>query len=132
MDDARDPGAFPAAGEPDGRRDDARRLDAIFREVTGRQRGLWSPGIPGRGRYDSGRSGSYRATGLAPRKANLVVYIMPGYADFSPILDRLGPHRKGRSCLYLTRLGKVDETALRELIRGGLDDLATHWPVHRD
>lgn len=136
MDDARDPESFLAAVEPHGRRDDARRLDAIFREVTGWQPVLWSPGILGYGRYDyrydSGRNGSYLATGFAPRKANLVVYIMPGYADFSPILDRLGPHRKGRSCLYLTRLGKVDETALRELIRGGLDDLATHWPVHRD
>ena len=134
MEDATDTESFLAAVTPERRRIDARRLDLIFREVTGWQPILWSPGIMGYGRYDyrydSGRTGSHLATGFAPRKANTVVYIMPGYTDFGPILDRLGPYRKGKSCLYLTRLDKVDEGALRELIRAGLDDLATHWPVH--
>lgn len=124
---------FLDAVEPEGRREDARRLDTLFREVTGWRPVLWSPGILGYGRYDyrydSGRTGSFLATGFAPRKARMVVYILPGYTDFGPILDRLGPYRKGKSCLYLTRLSRVDEVALRDLIRAGLDDLATHWPV---
>lgn len=133
MDDTPDPASVLAAVEPEGRRHDARRLDAIFREVTGWQPILWPPGILGYGRYDyryaSGRTGSYLATGFAPRRANLVLYIMPGYSDFGGILDRLGPHRAGKACLYLTRLDRVDQGALRDLIRAGLDDLATRWPV---
>lgn len=118
---------------PEARAEDARRLDALFREVTGWAPRVWRPGILGYGvyryRYDSGREGSYLATGFAPRKAETVLYIMPGYADFVSILARLGPHRAGKSCIYLRRLDRVDDDALRELVRAGLDDLSARWPV---
>lgn len=118
---------------PERRKTDARRLDGLFREVTGWTPRLWSPGIVGYGAYDytyaSGRSGTALATGFAPRKANMVVYIMPGYADFADILEALGPYKKGKACLYLGALSKVDESALRRLIRAGLDDLATRWTI---
>ena len=114
------------------RRADALRLDAIFRETTG-----FAPYLLGRivgyGRYDytydSGRSGSSLATGFAPAKANLTLYIMPGYAALGPLLDRLGKHKKGKSCLYINKLADVDDTVVAEIIRTGLDDLATRWPV---
>lgn len=107
---------------------------ALFAETTGWEPRLWGASIIGFGRYayryDSGYGGESLATGFAPRKAELSVYIMPGYADFGDILARLGPHRMGKSCLYLRRLSAVDEGVLGELIRAGLKDLATRWPVH--
>ncbi|WP_299609417.1 DUF1801 domain-containing protein [uncultured Tateyamaria sp.] len=119
--------------EPELRRDEARALDILFRGVTGFEAQVWTGGIVGYGAYDytyaSGRSGTWMATGFAPRKAKLSVYIMPGYADFAPILNRLGPHSKGKSCLYITRLARVDMDVLGELIAAGLRDLATYWPV---
>ncbi len=122
-------GAVPNAG----RRQDALALDALFRDVTGWAPRMWGQTIVGYGAYDytydSGHSGTCHATGFAPRKANMVVYIMPGYTDFSPILSRLGPHKTGKCCLYLGRLTKVDMSVLAELIRAGLDDLATKYPV---
>ncbi|MCB1335722.1 MAG: DUF1801 domain-containing protein [Roseivivax sp.] len=128
-----DVSAFLAAVEPPRRRDDALRLAALFEEATGWRPALWRGGIVGYGqydyRYDSGRSGRFLATGFAPRKAATVVYIMPGYGDFADILARLGPHRLGKSCLYLSSLERVDLAALRALIRAGLDDLARRWPV---
>ncbi|WP_328801125.1 DUF1801 domain-containing protein [Pseudoroseicyclus tamaricis] len=66
---------------------------------------------------------------MAPRKANLVVYIMPGYGDYGEILARLGKHRLGKSCLYLGALKNVDTDVPAELIRFGLDDLNKRWPV---
>lgn len=128
-----DVGAFLDAVEPERRRRDAHRLDAIFREVTGFEPLLWGASIVGYGRYayryDSGHSGECLATGFAPRKANLVIYIMPGYADFGDILADLGPCRMGKSCLYLPSLEKVEERALKRLIRAGLEDLGTRWEV---
>ncbi|WP_299044248.1 DUF1801 domain-containing protein [uncultured Tateyamaria sp.] len=119
--------------DPDTRRTEARMLDALFREVTGYDPQVWTGGIVGYGAYDytyaSGRSGTWMATGFAPRKAKLSIYIMPGYTDFGPILDRLGPHAKGKSCLYITRLARVDMSVLGELVVAGLHDLATRWPV---
>ncbi|TAG15394.1 MAG: DUF1801 domain-containing protein [Rhodobacterales bacterium] len=115
------------------RRAEADRLLAIFAEVTGYPPRLWGGSMVGFGRYayryDSGHSGESLATGFAPRKAEVSVYILPGYAAFGDILARLGPHRIGKACLYLKRLDRVDEGALRDLIRAGLDSLATQWPV---
>ncbi len=126
--------SFLEAVEHSGRREDAKLLDQIFQEVTGWQPQMWGDTIVGYGAYDytyeSGRSGRFLATGFSPRKANMVVYIMPGYTDFGHILERLGPHKKGKSCLYLGRLGKIDIGVLKELIQAGLDDLSTRWPVH--
>jgi hypothetical protein len=119
--------------EPERRRADAQRLDQIFREVSGFAPRMWGPSIVGYGRYHytyaSGREGDAPATGFAPRKANLVVYIMPGYTDFSAILARLGKHKIGKSCLYINKLDDIDLVVLKELIAAGIEDLGRHWPV---
>lgn len=119
--------------EPERRRADAQRLDQIFREVSGFAPRMWGPSIVGYGRYHytyaSGREGDAPATGFAPRKANLVIYIMPGYTDFSAILARLGKHKIGKSCLYINKLDDIDLSVLKELIAAGIEDLGRHWPV---
>ncbi len=115
------------------RRADAKVLDQVFRDVTGWTPRMWGPSIIGYGAYhyiyDSGREGDFLATGFSPRKANMVLYIMPGYQDFGGLLDRIGKHKIGKSCLYLTQLKHNDLDVIAELIRAGLDDLATRWPV---
>ncbi|MEM9638764.1 MAG: DUF1801 domain-containing protein [Pseudomonadota bacterium] len=125
---------FLAAVSPERRHREAGVLDRLFREVTGWAPRLWSGGMLGYGSYDytyaSGRSGSFFATGFAPRKARLSVYIMPGYTDFGTILADLGKHKIGKSCLYINKLEDVDLEVLKRLVRAGLDDLATRWPVH--
>lgn len=124
---------FIAAVEHPTRRADAERLDEIFREVTGWAPQMWGPSIIGYGayhyKYDSGREGDAIATGFSPRKANIVVYIMPGYADFEDELGRLGKHKLGKSCLYINKLADIDEDVLKEIIRAGLDDLATRHEI---
>lgn len=128
-----DVAAYLDAVEPEGRREDARTLDALFRRVTGWSPVMWGPSMIGYGSYhytyESGREGDFLATGFAPRKASLSIYIMPGYADYGPILDRLGKHKTGKSCLYVNRLSDVDLDVLAELIQAGLDDLGRTWPV---
>lgn len=128
-----DVATFLDAVEPPARAADARRLDQLFRAVTGFSPVMWGPSIIGYGRYHyvyaSGREGDFLATGFAPRKAAHSIYIMPGYADFGGILGRLGKHRMGKSCLYVTRLADIDLGVLAELIRAGLEDLNRKWPV---
>lgn len=123
-----DVAAFLQAVPHPGRRADALALDAMFRQVTGFAPRLWGSGILGYGRYDytyaTGHSGTWMATGFSPRKANLTIYILPGYADFGGILARLGKHKIGKSCLYINALADIDMAVLAELVRAGLDDLA--------
>ena len=82
---------------------------------------MWGTSIVGFGdydyRYDSGREGRAPLVGFSPRKANLVVYLVGGYEDRYPtLLERLGRHKIGKSCLYLRRLDDVDREVLRELV----------------
>lgn len=125
--------AHIAAIDDPGRKAEAQRLDTIFREVTGYVPKLWSGRMIGYGAYDytydSGHSGTFLATGFAVSKRQLTVYILPGYTPFPEIMARLGKHKHGKSCLYVTRLDTIDEAALRDLIRAGLDDLGTRWEV---
>lgn len=125
---------FLEAIEHPTRKADAAALDAIFRSVTGFSPRLWGDSLVGYGRYDytyaSGRSGTFLATGFSHRKSNLSIYIMPGYADLSHILDRLGKHKLGKACLYVNKLADVDTGVLADLIAAGLQDLAHRWDVH--
>lgn len=134
MADQNDVTAFLASVTHQVRHADARVLDALFRQITGWKPRMWGPTIIGYGAYDytydSGHSGSSLATGFSPRKANLVLYIMTGYAEMGDMLDRLGKYKKCKSCLYINKLADVDIAVVEEIIRAGLADLGTRWPVH--
>ena len=74
-------------------------------------------------KYDSGREGDFLATGFAMRKSGPTIYIMPGYNDYSELLEKLGPHKLGKSCLYLKNLEGIHIPTLKKLIKAGLKDL---------
>ena len=129
-----DVAAFLGGVAPDGKRADAERLDSALQRsdripagdvgiLDRRLRALslrlrkwvakatiWRPGF--RPEPEISRSTSCPAT---PTSA--------------PILDRLGKHKSGKSCLYFKGLSDIDENALRDLIRAGLEDLRRHWAV---
>ena len=97
------------------RRADAQRLLAWMRELTGEKPAMYGPSIVGFGAYESA-TGEWPLVAFSPRKANLVLYVMPGFAEYGPLLARLGRHKTGKSCLYLRKLADVDPRVLRELI----------------
>ena len=113
------------SGLDEGRR--KREADILlpwFETVTALKGQMWGPSMIGFGRYhykyDSGREGDFMLTGFAPRKAAMTLYIMPGYRDMSETLARLGPHRIGKSCLYINRLESVDMDVLAEIVTDGV------------
>jgi len=124
---------FIAAVEHKTRHADALTLDALFRDITGWTPKMWGPTIIGYGeyhyKYETGHEGDCLATGFSPRKANLVLYIMPGYQNYGEMLDRLGKHKLGKACLYINKLADIDLAVLREIITAGLTDLEKLYPV---
>lgn len=128
-----DVASFLAKIDHPTRHADALVLDTMFRKVTGWKPRMWGPTIVGYGSYDytydSGHSGTSLATGFSPRKSSLSIYILPGYTDFSDVLSRLGKHKIGKSCLYINKLADIDQAVLAELIRAGVADLGTRWPI---
>ena len=134
--------AFLEAVPDENRRGDARALLELMRSVTGEPPVMWGPSIVGFGsyhyRYESGRTGDAPLAGFSPRKANLVVYLVGGFEDRYPkLLEQLGPHKTGKACLYLKRLGDVYLDVLRQLIERsmrvgrGVDKASRSTPQHR-
>ena len=68
-------------------------------------------------KYDSGREGDWFLTGFSPRKQNLTIYIMPGFDKYDSLMKKLGKHKTGKSCLYISKLEDVDTKVLKELIK---------------
>jgi hypothetical protein len=126
------PNDYIATIEHPTRRSDAEILLALMTRITGLEPRMWGETMIGFGtyhyKYASGREGDFMRAGFAPRKSGQVVYILPGYTNYSLTLDRLGKFKEGKSCLYITKLADVDMDVLEELIQAGFDDMARKYP----
>ncbi|MEM9256587.1 MAG: DUF1801 domain-containing protein [Pseudomonadota bacterium] len=121
------PAAFLNSVEDDGLRRDCKTLLRVFKETTGMKPKMWGDSIVGFGEYTyyraNGDEGVFLACGFSPRKSGPTLYIMPGYSDYQALLENLGPHRLGKSCLYLKSLEGIDLKIVAKLIKLGLKDL---------
>ncbi|GAA0471162.1 hypothetical protein GCM10009096_10110 [Parasphingorhabdus litoris] len=121
-----DVAAFIGSVEHEGRRRDALELLDMFKNITGDEPKMWGDSIIGFGsyhyKYESGREGDMCRSGFSPRKQNLSLYVLgctsekENKAKQAELLEKLGPHKRGSSCLYVTRLDRIDRDALAELI----------------
>lgn len=116
-----------------GRRQDALVILEMMRRVTGLEPRMWGASLVGFGSYhyvyDSGREGDLFRLGFSPRKAKMVVYILPYTDAFDGLLAKLGPYKMGKSCLYLGRLNKVDLDILEQIMVLSLKVMAERYPV---
>lgn len=125
--------AFLNEIEDENLKKQCKKLSKLFQEITGKKPKMWGNSIVGFGEYiyhrANGDEGVFMATGFSPRKSGPTIYIMPGYQDYSSILKDLGPHKLGKSCLYLKSLEDIDLKVLRKLIKKGLADLKKNYKV---
>lgn len=114
------------------RREDAKKVRAMFERVTGEPARMWGPTIIGFGsyryKYDSGHEGVMCRMGFSPRKAELVLYVLTGAAGQAANLARLGKHRTGKVCLYIKKLSDVDEAVLEEMTAAALAHMNEKYP----
>lgn len=117
--------AFLASIADESRRRDCEVIAALMQEVTGAEPVMWGTSIVGFGRYhykyESGREGDWMLVGFSPRKKDITLYLMAGFERFPELMQKLGKHKTGKSCLYLKKLDDVDRDALRELVRASVD-----------
>ena len=113
-------------------RDDARRLVAVMRSVTGQDPRMWGPSIVGFGsyhyKYASGHEGDSALAAFAARGRELVVYIADGFEGRDELMARLGKHKSGKVCVYIRRLADVDLKVLETLIARSVADTERRYP----
>jgi hypothetical protein len=110
------------------KRTDALTLLDIFKQVTGEKPVLWGSSIVGFGNYRyrserTGREGDWFLTGFSPRKQNLTLYIISGFAAHGDLMKKLGKHKTGGGCLYINRLSDVHLPTLKALVRRSIAQL---------
>ncbi|MFN2108008.1 MAG: DUF1801 domain-containing protein [Candidatus Promineifilaceae bacterium] len=118
--------------EDDKKREASFKVKELMEEVTGEEARMWGESIVGFGRYKyryaSGREGEWMITGFAPRKRNLTLYIMSGFEEYDDLLDKLGKHSTGKSCLYINKLEDIDMDVLRELVNKSVQHMKETHP----
>ena len=110
------------------KRKDAMTLLAMMKKITRQEPKMWGSSIVGFGsfHYKSERSkqeGDWFMTGFSPRKQNLTVYIIPGFAKYETLMKKLGKYKTSVSCLYINKLADVDSKVLIELITVAYKDM---------
>ncbi len=114
---------FIAQVEPARRREEATKVLALMRKVTGEDGTMWGPSIIGFGTYHyktkAGAEGDWMSVGFSPRKAQFTFYGLKDSTEQAALLDRLGPHTDGVGCVYAKRVEDLDDDVLAELVRIG-------------
>jgi hypothetical protein len=118
-------GDFLASISEADKRNDSKELLSMMKKLTGEKPKMWGGSIIGFGKYiytspATGRSGEWFMTGFSPRKQNLTICIIPGFAAYSEYLKKLGKYKiSDGSCLYINKLADVDMKILKDLISLG-------------
>jgi hypothetical protein len=113
-----------SVGDPQ-RRADALAVLEMMKEVTKTEPVMWGPSMVGFGsyhyKYASGHEGDFFRIGFAARKSALVLYGLVYYDLDShknnvDLLEKQGPFKRGKGCLYIKSLEKIDLEVLRQMI----------------
>lgn len=120
----------------DSRANPQQRLDcvelmALLAKITEDEPTMWGPSIVGYGRYrytyESGRSGEMPVVGFAIRGRELVLYVTAESEAQQALLAELGPHKMGKSCLYVNRLADLDVGVLEQIVANSVAEVRRRY-----
>ncbi|KGX86218.1 DUF1801 domain-containing protein [Pontibacillus litoralis] len=102
------------------KREDAYTLLDIFAQTTGYEAKMWGSSIIGFGsyryKYASGHEGDAPLVGFSPRKAKFSLYFSLEETKREALLQDLGKHTSGKSCVYINKLADIHVEVLKALI----------------
>lgn len=112
---------FLANVNDEQKKSDCLTLRTMMERITGSPAKMWGASIVGFGtyhyKYDSGREGDLMKVGFSPRAQNVTIYIITGFDRYEELMNKLGKHKNGKSCLYVKKLNDIDRDVLEELVQ---------------
>lgn len=104
----------------DDRRKDCAALMALMAKATKAAPAMWGTAIVGFGVHKyplaGGKVGEICAVGFSSRKGDISIYGVTGNEGADALLAKLGKHKMGKGCLYVSRLADVDAKVLEKLV----------------
>lgn len=115
-----DPKKFLQSIEDQQKRVDSLEILRMLKEITGKEPVMWGEFIVGFGQYTirdaKGKENVWPLIAFSPRVQNLTLYLMPGRERYGGLLQRLGKHTSGKTCLYIKRMADVNPDVLRQIL----------------
>ena len=112
--------AFISDLKPLKRQDESRVLIEILKEMTGCDPKIWGVSIIGFGKYSyqrkNGDEFEWFHVGFSPGKTRLSIYVMYDINMEPELLEKLGPHKTGKGCLYIKSLSDIDIEVLKIIL----------------
>ena len=111
---------FLAGIEDDQKRTDCLTLLELMKELTGEPAVMWGKAMVGFGSFHyRGKTseGDWFHVGFSPRKQNLVLYLHCELEKQAALLEKIGKHTIGKSCLYIRKFEDVHLPTLKKLIK---------------
>ena len=110
---------FLSKVQDDQRRSDCMAVLELMENLTGQPAVMWGKDKVGFGkfRYQGKTSGGeWFHVGFSPRKNDLSLYLHCELDKQSALLEKLGKHKTGKSCLYVKKLDDIHLPTLKKLI----------------
>ena len=111
---------FLAGITDEQKRTDCLSVLELMKDITGEPAVMWGKAIVGFGSFHyRGKTseGDWFPVGFSPRKQNLVLYLHCVLEEQTALLEKLGKHKIGKSCLYLKKLDDIHIPTLKKLIK---------------
>jgi hypothetical protein len=111
---------------PAYRQEEAKCLLSLFESATGVPAKVWGDYfIIGFDHYEYQRKNSkewfrWFKVGFTVRPNRVTLYLVTDLDAFADELEHLGPHTRGRGCLYIKKLAQVDMAIVESLIKKAL------------
>jgi hypothetical protein len=114
------PQSYIDAIADEDRRKDCASLMALMAKATKASPAMWGTAIVGFGVHkyplSGGKVGEICAVGFSSRKGDISIYGVADVDGADDLLAKLGKHKMGKGCLYVTRLADVDAKVLEKLV----------------
>lgn len=114
------PDSYVKAIADEARRQDCKALIALMAKASKQPAVMWGSAIVGFGvhKYDlaGGKQGEICAVGFSSRKGDISIYGVTRHAGATAQLAKLGKHKLGKGCLYVSRLEDIDLKILEKLV----------------
>ena len=101
-------------------RTDCLAILELMKELTGEPAVMWGKAKVGFGRFHyRGKTseGDWFHVGFSPLKQDLVLYLHCELEKQAVLLEKLGKHKIGKSCLYIKKFEDVHIPTLKKLIK---------------
>jgi hypothetical protein len=111
---------------------DCHLLIQMMEKITASKARMFGTSIIGCGsyayRYKSGHSGEAPLLAFSPRKHRIVLYIAVGRTEEDPWIEAIGNVKRGKSCIYVNSLLKIDRNALQTLMIETVNYVRSTYP----